>query len=772
MTAAPRDRRQSSPAGNSGGQRTIRAMVATALGLVPLVALFTDVRWLVQACAAVVIVSGTAAMMRYWYRPRSWQPVLGTVLLVPWLTWRFAPDHAFGGVIPSRASLRDMSDLLTQVRHTTSSAVAPVHADHSITFVLAAVAGLLALFTDIVAVVGRRPALAGVPFLVIFTVSGAVTRHPVSWILFAVAAAGFLLLLSVDARDEVHDWGRIIPRQGETRTSAALGVSGPRIAAVAIVVAVLIPFAVPSRTSNLIANAFHSSGSSDRGTAGIGTGGVSLDPFAALSGELQRTKPVDLFSVSVDQSSAMPYYLRANVLATFTNSGWTVDTHGAQESVSTTSFDTDPSTADQSSTSFTALITVIGLSDNPPVFARPIQLRGVDASTAWSRGDQLLVGSTVRRGEVISELVGQPNPSIADLTASSGAYPDSVRPDEQVPAGIPRTVRNLVAQITAGATSAYGRARALSDFFTQPANGFTYNLQTKAGDSGSALVDFLTNRVGFCQQYAAAMGIMLRIAGIPSRVVLGYTHPPPDQTGTFTVTSSNAHAWDEAFFAGVGWIPFDPTPITVEPGGATTDLLWAPHPAAGANPLDTLPNPHQTSSVPTSAPAKAQSGGANAHFAKSDAQTMPWSLVWTLVAALALGALAAAPGTIRWRRRRRRLRAARRGDPDPLWTELSDTATDLGYVWSSARTPRQVAGWLTAEVGSAAALSLQTLAAAVEHARYAPDGLETAPPAPVALLKDVEAHLRSHRSAAARLRSRVLPASVRWGPRSQAGRHQ
>jgi hypothetical protein len=376
----------------------------------------------------------------------------------------------------------------------------------------------------------------------------------------------------------------------------------------------------------------------------------------------------------------------------------------------------------------------------------------------------------VHNGEQITERVGQPNPSIADLTASSGAYPGSVRADEQVPSTIPAMVRNLVTQITTGATSAYGRARALSDFFTQPVNGFTYSLQTKAGDSGSALVDFLTNRVGFCQQYAAAMGIMLRIAGIPSRVVLGYTHPVPDRNGTFTVTSNNAHAWDEAYFSGIGWIPFDPTPITVEPGAATTDLLWAPHSAAGPNPLDTLPNPHQTQSGPLSTAAKPQTRGNNSQAATGPAQTMPWSLVWTLVAVLVLGTVGAVPGTVRWRRRQRRLRAARRGDPDPLWIELSDTATDLGYVWSAARTPRQVAGWLAADVGSESAASLQRLAAAVEHARYAPDGVDAGSPALVAQLKEVESRLRSHRSAATRIRSRVLPASVGRRLRSSAKR--
>ena len=55
------------------------------------------------------------------------------------------------------------------------------------------------------------------------------------------------------------------------------------------------------------------------------------------------------------------------------------------------------------------------------------------------------------------------------------------------------------------------------------------------------------------------MGIMLRVAGVPSRVVLGYTHDPA-RNGSFLVNSTDAHAWVEAFLPGAGWIPFDPTP--------------------------------------------------------------------------------------------------------------------------------------------------------------------------------------------------------------------
>ena len=57
------------------------------------------------------------------------------------------------------------------------------------------------------------------------------------------------------------------------------------------------------------------------------------------------------------------------------------------------------------------------------------------------------------------------------------------------------------------------------------------------------------------------MAIMLRVVGIPSRVVNGFrTGEFNDLTSQYLVRASNAHSWVEAYFPGYGWISFDPTP--------------------------------------------------------------------------------------------------------------------------------------------------------------------------------------------------------------------
>src|SRR6266545_4110608 len=55
------------------------------------------------------------------------------------------------------------------------------------------------------------------------------------------------------------------------------------------------------------------------------------------------------------------------------------------------------------------------------------------------------------------------------------------------------------------------------------------------------------------------MAAMARVAGIPSRVAVGFTSGVP-AGDHWEVGSKDAHAWPELYFPGVGWVRFEPTP--------------------------------------------------------------------------------------------------------------------------------------------------------------------------------------------------------------------
>jgi hypothetical protein len=120
-------------------------------------------------------------------------------------------------------------------------------------------------------------------------------------------------------------------------------------------------------------------------------------------------------------------------------------------------------------------------------------------------------------------------------------------------------VGELAAKISAGDTTEYDRVAAVQAWIRSHT---TYDLNVPADPPGVDAVDrflFVTRR-GFCEQIASSMAIMLRTLGIPTRLVTGYG---PGQrnplTGYFEVRQSDAHAWVEVFYPGVGWVPYDPT---------------------------------------------------------------------------------------------------------------------------------------------------------------------------------------------------------------------
>jgi transglutaminase-like putative cysteine protease len=118
----------------------------------------------------------------------------------------------------------------------------------------------------------------------------------------------------------------------------------------------------------------------------------------------------------------------------------------------------------------------------------------------------------------------------------------------------------LVAQRVAGkARTPYEAVLALESWFRQT-GGFRYDESPPHVKGGPPLVVFVTRtKAGYCQHFAGAMAAMLRMLGVPARVAVGFTSGT-NEDGTWVVTDHDAHAWVEAWFAGLGWIAFDPTP--------------------------------------------------------------------------------------------------------------------------------------------------------------------------------------------------------------------
>ncbi len=90
---------------------------------------------------------------------------------------------------------------------------------------------------------------------------------------------------------------------------------------------------------------------------------------------------------------------------------------------------------------------------------------------------------------------------------------------------------------------------------------FFYNLKPEPiGNNYSKF--FFETKEGYCEYYAGTMTLLLRAAGIPSRIVTGFYGGRYNNLGDFyTFSQEDAHSWVEAWIDNVGWIRFDPTQV-------------------------------------------------------------------------------------------------------------------------------------------------------------------------------------------------------------------
>jgi transglutaminase-like putative cysteine protease len=98
---------------------------------------------------------------------------------------------------------------------------------------------------------------------------------------------------------------------------------------------------------------------------------------------------------------------------------------------------------------------------------------------------------------------------------------------------------------------------ALAHFRTQP---FVYTLAPPALGEFPEDQFLFETRSGFCEHYATSFTLLMRIAGIPARVVVGYQGGEYNPRGEhWIVRQSDAHAWSEVWLPGQGWTRVDPT---------------------------------------------------------------------------------------------------------------------------------------------------------------------------------------------------------------------
>ena len=450
------------------------------------------------------------------------------------------------------------------------------------------------------------------------------------------------------------------------------------------------------------------------------------------------------------------------------------------------------------------------------IYGNPKRITGLPGAMRYDPASGMVYNESRRKLPTYTVETDLNPPNAADLRSAGTDYRD-IDPIYLQRNNISPKVVALAEQITAGHNTPFDKATALMRYFE--GNSFTYRLQTATGSDADALEDFLfRSKAGFCEQYASAMAILARAAGLPSRVAIGYT--AGYASGDYrSITTQDAHAWVEVYFPGQGWSLFDPTPLT---DGRTYTPPYATATGSGGDLTDDPTTGANTPGSSTSAgPATNKedrpdpSGGAPVSVQQQGGQPawIGWTtgslallaLLFSIVAALAAGGLlpgrfarrrralipvavicwllaivlaaalvswwlsalivaltiAAAPGFVRQWQRRARRHAIHRNQPtapSAAWEELLAESVDRGAEVIPAETVRTTARRLAREhdLDDEGKRALRTLVGAVERSWYG-GRADPDPDLPHAF-DDVVAGMR--RSSPLALRARLLPRSV------------
>jgi transglutaminase-like putative cysteine protease len=614
----------------------------------------------------------------------------------------FAASESLLGLIPTQDSLRQLFYVIGNGAETLNAYTAPVAVNPTHTRAFLMVCGLGVLFSiDVLAFGLRRPPLAALPLLVTLSVPVSILNDALALPVFVGTALLFLRLLATEHVEKLWSWGDSRSRGPRPRL-AVLWQASVAAVLIALVIAPLVP------VTDLLKR--HQG-------AGSGVGGngsfqlTTVNPFIRLRRDLVEQTHTPM--VYAETKARDTGYLRTTVLDQFRGDEWRPSARDLPSDNSADGpFPTPQGLGPGVVTSLTDWKLELAPGFGTTWLPLPYPLSELKVRGSWRFDDRTLDVAYVG-GSTPSSLSYSATAMTLGITA--GLLQNATPPPTplrlrmtDVPSELPQVVRDKAKELTRGAKTDYEKALALQDWFRR-SGGFTYSLDQRSGSGMQLLADFVTNdRVGYCEQFAAAMATMGRVLNIPSRVVVGFLNGTEQPDGRILYTSDDRHAWPEMYFSGVGWVRFEPTPSTR--AGATP--AWTRQDANAATP-STAPS---AGAVPSQAP--------DPNRATPDSQSgdggfpIPW---WPVVALGGIVLVGVGPGVVRRAQRRRRLGA---GDPVHLaegaWAELRATALDLGLGWPDQRSPREQARSVTGQVRAEdqALASLEDLLVRVERSRY------------------------------------------------------
>jgi transglutaminase-like putative cysteine protease len=770
----------------SQGVNSTLAAVATLTAAWPISTLLAEPTWLrgTVLLLAVIALSGIGARL---LALRGWQVLM--VQVVCWLaavSAIYGQGHLWHG-LPTFKTLSYAERLVREAVSTAQHYAAPAPTTAGLMFVVGCALGLVALVVDYLAVTRHSPSVAGLPLLTVFLAVVA-NRGSTMPVIFFIAAAGMWLILIARADSTIlRRWGTTVtlahtpaPQGLESRGVYEHASMARMLGAAALVAAVAVPSVLPHTPPRFLGSGLGRSSS----VTGNGSNGVGFSQSLDLSADLKDRSSAPVLLYTTADTSPPP--LRVAIGSYYRpEPGWWLPWGRTwRSSLGSSDLSTNPKIPQPTGLSpdvpkKTFVLDVHRNLLEDPNLAAPYPIVGADlGGIAWGADYQTQSIRVAQRPESYTVSYLQVAPT-ATMLRNAPSLSDRDRHlfdlDLLLDGPYLGRVTALTKELIAGKSSAYDKAMAIQQYLRAD-GGFTYSLtlappvKDRFGRNAGfdALTNFLITKQGYCVQFATAMVMMSRAAGIPARLAVGFL-PGTESKGVWTVIASDAHAWPELYLDGIGWTRFEPTPSRAVPPVYAIPAT-SPGTAVNGSPSTTAKAPAPGRTPRNDLGAQSTGNGASPRVTLSPISALRWlTHGWGAVLlgflSVLLGSLVV-PTAALWRRRRS-LSTARTAAQrvEVQWELLTSSLGDLGIAPAPSRTPRQLRTYYDREalLESDASQALGRVVQTLERSRYA------TPSPPEDLSTDARLVLRAateNRNGRSRLRAALLPSSgitqLRW----------
>ncbi|KRF25302.1 transglutaminaseTgpA domain-containing protein [Phycicoccus sp. Soil803] len=704
----------------------------------PLTTLFTPSTWIRPTLAmvlAVVVVGVVGRMLTSSWVAVAGAQLVGVVLAAGWIYGR---GHLWYG-LPYPDTVLAFNNLLIEARETIQNYAAPAPTGRGITLAIGLAIGVVAVIVDHLAVMRRSPALAGLPLLTAFLISASNSGNSLHPMFFVASGGLWLLMLGRQGIASLRRWSTTVPmsttgRRNNDDHDGAYGYAavGRSLAVAGLVAAVVVPVVIPHFPTRYLIDGL---GRSNEAT-GFSDGQVGLKSTLDLTKSLKTLSKAPVLSYTTNAAILTP--LRVGVLENYQGDSWRPERDevdfGRQSSVPL------PSELGDDVPRETYRISVEDSRLEAPQIAAPTPLVTADLGrVSWGLDRNTSVAVVNRSVSSYSFTYLALNPTQASLAQSrQGPTGGFLREDLRVDPESQEIVSKTVGEVVPRDASRIEAARAIQKYLRTD-GGFRYSLElpeTVKNEFGQdeapdPITLFLRSKVGYCVQFATAMVMMAREAGIPARMAIGFLPGTADR-GTYTVRGSDAHAWPELYFEGIGWLRFEPTPSGTQSTVAPPYSLAPTTP--GTDPTSTSTATGGATANPTrpegrndpGATDPTRSTGSDSGFASWFGPQTRTLVLWVLLG-IVIGLFGSLAVPLAARSRfRRRLRHA----PDEStrveieWQAMTERIGDLGVIPPRGSTPRQAGRFYQREayLEGEQTEALRRVVSGVETSRYAPPG--------------------------------------------------